>query len=83
MASGVDILRPPNNHVLWAFMLCHDDNVCFGLDDESKAKMVEVFIGIYGFYKQKRASLVLKESNKGSFFLSFFLLGRLNEAFGD
>lgn len=52
------------------------------LDDESKVKMVEVFIGIYGFYKQKRASLVLKESNKGSsFFFSFFLLGRLNESF--
>jgi len=45
-------IRPPINHVLWAFMLCHDDNVCFGLDDESKVKMVEVFIGIYGFYKQ-------------------------------
>lgn len=54
---------------------CHDDNVCFGLDDESKVeskvKMVEVFIGIYGFYKQKRASLVLKESNKGSSFFFF------------
>lgn len=55
----------------------------FGLDDESKVKMVEVFIGIYGFYKQKRASLVLKESNKGSIFFFFFLLGRLNEAFVD
>jgi hypothetical protein len=53
------------------------------LDDESKVKMVEVFIGIYGFYKQKRASLVLKESNKGSIFFFFFLLGRLNEAFVD
>lgn len=59
-------------HAVKGHSCCHDDNVCFGLDDEKQSKDGRSFYRDLWFYKQKRASLVLKERaiRNPAFFLS-------------